>query len=125
MRKSIESEQIGLQDPVFRPYDQFLENNITKLPSALYRGLSKSEVRNPRSELSHGKWTSQTKAKNERKTCFPEIKILRARKKHFEPTIDSPEHGRSNGILGCRVNIVQPKGCAPGCWGNVGNSAPY
>ena len=48
-----------------------------------------------------------------------------SKKKESEPTIDSPEHGRSNGIFGCRMNIVQPKECAPGCWGNVGNFEPY
>ena len=41
-----------------------------------------------------------------------------------EPTITAPGHGRFNGILGCRMSIVQPKECAPGRWGNVGNFEP-
>ena len=57
----IESEQIGLQYPVFRPeFDQFFEKkNTLSFPS---RNTESSP--NPRSELSPGQWTSQTKAKN-------------------------------------------------------------
>ena len=58
---------------------------------------------NPRSELSPGKWTSQTKAKSE--NVFFQDRNTTSKKKKSERTIDAPEHGRSNGTFGCRMNI--------------------
>ena len=78
---------------------------------------------NPRSEWSPRKWVSYTKAKNQ--NLFFQGKNATSKKKESERTIDAPEHGRSNGIFGWRMNTVQSKECAPGCYGKVGNFEPY
>ena len=87
-----------------------------ELPSAEHRGLSKSEVRIVSWEM------DLPNESKESKRVFPRCKYYEQKKKN-EPSIDSPEHGRSNGIFGCRMNIfiVQPNECARGCWRNVGN----